>query len=110
MSRPLQQQIIARALKLIEDEAHWTSIAIARKADGRTCESIHPQAVRFCAVGALDRAAYELFGAREGKRRARKAEKFVLAANNRPHDNLPLINDQEGHAVIVAMFKVAIGS
>jgi len=62
MARPLQQQIIARALDLISHEARWTSLVIARKADGKTCEWIHPLATRFRAVGALDRAAYELLG------------------------------------------------
>jgi hypothetical protein len=34
----------------------------------------------------------------------------VLAANDRPNDSLPSINDHEGHAVIVAMFKRALAS
>lgn len=105
MARPPQQQIIARALDLISDEARWTSLVLARKADGKTCEWIHPFAARFCAIGALDRAAYELLGGAEA---ALRAEKFVLAANDRPNDSLPRINDHEGHAVIVAMFKRAL--
>jgi hypothetical protein len=32
----------------------------------------------------------------------------VLAANGRHHDSLPLINDNDGHEVIVAMLKVAL--
>jgi hypothetical protein len=36
------------------------------------------------------------------------AEAFVLAANGRHHDSLPCINDNCGHEVIVAMFKVAL--
>ena len=36
------------------------------------------------------------------------AEGFVLAANGRHHDSLPCINDNCGHEVIVAMFKVAL--
>ncbi len=108
MARPLQQQIIARALDLISDEARWTSLVIARKADGKTCEWVHPLATRFCAVGALDRAAYELLGT-GGAETALRAGKFVLAANDRPNDSLPRINDHEGHAVIVAMFRRALG-
>lgn len=109
MARPLQQQIIARALDLISDETRWTCLVIARKADGKTCEWSHPLASRFCAVGALDRAAYELLGT-GGTETALRAEKFVLAANDRPNDSLFRINDQEGHAVIVAMFERALAS
>jgi len=36
------------------------------------------------------------------------AEKFILKANNRPYDTLPCINDNEGHEVIVSMFKRAL--
>ncbi len=106
MVRPLQHEIIARALELIADEAHWTSLVIARTADGKICEWVHPLAARFCAVGALDRAAYELLGPKGDE--SLKAEKYVLAANNRATDSLPRINDHEGHAAIVSMFKYAL--
>ena len=43
-----------------------------------------------------------------GVEHAYGAEKFVLAANGRHHDSLPLINDNDGHEVIVAMLKVAL--
>ena len=107
MARPIQHQIIARALEIISDEAHWTRVFVARRADGRPCACFDPCAVRFCAVGALIRAAGELVGV-AGVERAYAAEKCVLAANGRRHDSLPRVNDSEGHEVIVAMFKVAL--
>jgi len=107
MAKSLEYQIVARALEIISDEARWTKAVVARKADGRCCEFANPLAAQFCAVGALSRAAYELLGAR-GVESTLKAVKFVLAADNRPPDSLPLINDQEGHAAIVAMFKRAL--
>ncbi len=39
-----------------------------------------------------------------------RTEKFILRANNRPHESRPRINDQEGQAVIVAMFKRALAN
>ena len=66
-----------------------------------------PRAARFCAIGALNRAARELLGV-AGVEPAYAAEAFVLAANGRHHDSLPCINDNCGHEVIVAMFKVAL--
>jgi hypothetical protein len=110
MSLPLQHQIISRALVLIEDEANWTRIYVARAADGKPCACMDKSAVRFCAIGALARAANELIEAsgEVGIAKAFAAEKFILKANNRPYDTLPCINDSEGHAVIVGMFKQAL--
>ena len=107
MSKPLQHQIIARALEIISDEEHWTRGFVARSADGRLCSCCDPRAERFCAVGALNRAAHELVKVGRAEH-AYAAEGFVLAANGRHHDSLPLINDIDGHEVIVAMFKVAL--
>ena len=107
MAKPIQHQIVARALEIISDEAHWTLTWVARRADGSPCSCFDPWAARFCAIGALNRAARELVGV-AGVDHAYKAEKFVLAANGRHYDSLPRINDNCGHEVIVAMFKVAL--
>jgi hypothetical protein len=107
MAKPLQHQIIACALELISDEANWSRGAWARTSTGKPCAWIHPHAARYCAVGALNRAAFEL--AAEGWfELAVSAEKHVKAASGIPHRDLPLVNDTEGHAVIVAMFKRAL--
>ena len=108
MAKPLQHQIIARALEIISDEAHWTRVVIARTANGSACCSRDPSAVRFCAIGALYRAASELLG--DGFEYVFKTAKFVLAANNRGNDSLPRINDVEGREAVVAMFNVALAS
>ncbi len=109
MARSLQQQIIARALDLISAEERWTCLAVARTANGSLCDCRDAAAARFCAVGAIYRASGGLLG-EEAFRFVFRAEKFILRANNRPHDSLPRINDQEGHAVIVEMFKRALAS
>jgi len=109
MSLPLQHQIISRALGLIKEEANWTSVYVARAADGKPCACMDERAMQFCAIGALVRAANELVERGEvGAAQAFKAEKFILKANNRPYDTLPCINDAEGHHTIVAMFKRAL--
>jgi hypothetical protein len=110
MSLPLQHQIISRALDLIRVERNWTTVYVARAADGRPCACMDQRAVRFCAIGALARAANELTGASGeiGIAQAFAAEKLILRANNRSYDTLPTINDTDGHATIVAMFKAAL--
>jgi len=111
MAQALQRQIIAAALTLIEDEKHWTRGAIARTADRYACAWNDPGAVRFCAVGALVRAAYDLVG-NEGQARelAIRAGRQIAAANNRQRAVLPYVNDCEGHLAVVAMFKRALAS
>ena len=111
MAQALQRQIIAAALTLIEDEEHWTRGAIARTADRYACAWNDPGAVRFCAVGALVRVAYGLV-ANEGHARelAIRAGRQIAVASNRQRCVLPYINDCEGHAATVAMFKRALAS
>src|SRR3954465_9572750 len=89
MAKPIQHQIVARALEIISDEAHWTLTWVARRADGSPCSCFDPWAARFCAIGALNRAARELVGV-AGVEHAYRAEKFVLAANGRRYDSLTI--------------------
>ena len=109
MSKPIQHQIVARAFEIIEKEERWTRLAVARRANDRMCDVADPRAVRFCAIGALRRAAQELLGG-DSLEECFSAAQFVLKANGRPDDTLPRINDHEGHAVIMAMFQRALAT
>jgi hypothetical protein len=106
MAKPLQHQIITRALDIVSDEARWTCGAIARTADGTACLPLDTGAVRFCAAGALHRASGGLLSS-NGYELAIEAEHLVRAASNEVH-GLPSINDAEGREAIVAMFKRAL--
>jgi len=106
MAKPIQHQIVARAIEIISDESKWTRCSMARMADGKVCACLDPAAASFCAVGALYRAAAILFGA-GGFDRALELEEFVLAAN-KSNVGLQFINDTEGRETVIAMFKVAL--
>jgi len=109
MAKTLQQQIIVRALELISDDSKWTEGTDARDARRRPCRVEAPEAVRFCAVGALARAAFELTGGSFAL--GDQIETAVLAANGLnglERESLSWINDQEGHERIVAMFQKAL--
>jgi hypothetical protein len=108
MAEPSHDPIIARALAIIEDGAHWTTGAMARRADRTSCACFDPEAQLFCAAGALYRAACELQGANCWVL-AQEAEQYILQMNGWPRFSLPNINDIEGHARVVAMFKKALG-
>jgi hypothetical protein len=107
MAKPLKHQVIAGALQLIVQQKNWTRGTIARSAGGVPCALLDPAAVRFCAVGALNRAAMQLTG-KEAHSLARDAEIHVLKANGLADAWLPEINDIEGHARIIALFERAL--
>ena len=80
MAKPLKHQVIAGALQLIVQQKNWTRGTIARSAGGVPCALLDPAAVRFCAIGALNRAAMQLTG-KGAQSLARDAEIHVLKAN-----------------------------
>jgi hypothetical protein len=108
MAKPIQYQIISRALAILADEGRWTKGALARRASGDPCPCFDPAAASFCAAGALYRAACELRGSNSWVL-AQEAEKQVLMANGWASMSLPDINDREGHTRIVELFKKAMG-
>src|SRR5438105_2198720 len=107
MSNSLEKRIIARALDLIVEQGHWTRGALARRSNNQPCTWSDPEAVRFCAVGGLHRAATEAIRGC-GCSRAIEAQEFIMSANNRPRDELIEINDEEGHSAVIAMFRTAL--
>ena len=107
MAKPLQHQIIGRALELIADEANWSQGAWARTASGRPCPWIHPAAKSFCAMGAINRAAHELAGL-NGYELAVSAAQLVMFASGNSRGHLPEINDMGDHAAVIAMFERAM--
>jgi hypothetical protein len=63
MNPDLEQSIIRRARTLVSTRASWTRRAEARDRDGKEVDSLSAAAVRFCAEGAVLRAAHDLTGA-----------------------------------------------
>ena len=62
MTTTLQNQVLINARALITDRAHWTSGMLACAANGRPVHWHDPSAHRWCAVGAIYRAAFDLVG------------------------------------------------
>ncbi len=101
MSLPLSKQVISRAYQLIEDPNHWTRFAHARDASGAVCQPGSETAVRFCARGALYRAASDICP--HGS-----AALFKTVAWSLPW--LALVNDLRGHAAVLKRLKKALAS
>ncbi len=108
MAQALQQQIITRALELLSDKSKWTSRAVARNAQGHPCASRDPNAVRFCAVGSLARAAYEVTGDWDNHALLGEIETTILAASGQAYFSLSLLNDHQGYEVVISMFRSAV--
>ena len=109
MAKTLQHQIIEGALHLIAEEEHWTRCSMARNREGDPCSVWDPAAVRFCAVGALWRAANELTGTLDAFELVETIAKQVVDINGRT-DCLQTCNDVEGHAAVVGMLQVALAA
>lgn len=62
MSKPLSLHVIALAWPLVEDRKTWTTHALGRDARGDSCDPLDAKAVRWCAYGALMKAAFDLTG------------------------------------------------
>jgi hypothetical protein len=60
VSKTLDHHVVARAREIIADEKHWTQFDYAQLDTSDEADPADPGAVRFCAVGALRRAAFEL--------------------------------------------------
>ena len=107
MAKTLQRQIIEGALHLIAEEERWTRCSMARNRKGDPCSVWDPAAVRFCAVGALWRAAFELTGSLDVFPVVERTALQVVASNRRA-DSLQTLNDIEGHAAVLQMFRNAL--
>jgi hypothetical protein len=108
MTTTVQKQVLINARALIADPAHWTRGTIARTANGRKVEWHDQSATKWCAMGAMYRAAYDLVG--DQKQAVRIGND--LANSIRPRrwlrGGLPLINDARGHTVVLAVFDKAL--
>jgi hypothetical protein len=60
MAKPLFTHVLELARALVADQGSWTRHALARTGNNRQCDPTDAKAVRFCAHGALVRAAYDL--------------------------------------------------
>lgn len=97
--------VLTKARELIADPDNWTQGEYARDARWRSVNPLHPEAVRWCAWGAMCRAKNTLavdydmgaFG-----RLAPRGGSILSALMN--------FNDNSTHAEVLDLFDTAIGS
>jgi hypothetical protein len=109
MARQLERQVIERARALISRHEQWRRAAYAVDANGDRVDWCAKQAVAFCAVGALRRAAYDLTSDRGHA--IMLADKIAGTMIRSRHEKLAVmkmefLNDAKGHAAVLQLFDV----
>lgn len=110
LSANLQHQVLRRARDLLSDKRKWTRYGAARSGNGAVCPPYAPDAVRFCAYGAIARAALEVTGNRQQARGlARSIEMHLLGGEraSQPNGRLCQVNDRKGYAAIIRLLDAA---
>ena len=111
VSPHLHHQILRKARGLLSDRRKWTRYGAARTGQGAICTPYAPSAVRFCAYGAIARAALEVTGNRQQARQlAKSIETQLVGVERAPHPQKRLshINDRKGYAAVISLFDAAV--
>ena len=106
MSKSLHHQIAARARTIIAEERRWVQGHLALNSKGRMADVGERDAYRFCAVGALQRAARELADDRDVADRVQAEIERFAGIPNRRFENLEAFNDSRRttHAAVIRLF------
>jgi hypothetical protein len=103
----LQQEILRKARVLLRDKRKWTRYGAARTGKGAVCPPYAPEAVKFCAYGAIARAALEVTGDTQQARRLARSIEMLLVGGGRtpqPQTRLCHVNDRKGYAAVISLF------
>jgi hypothetical protein len=106
----LQRQVIRRAREIIADPAHWLEGHFAVDAMGGRCTPACSAAVRFCAIGALWRAASEIIPDAEKAQHAANTVVDALEHLQGSYQSLKNVNDRRGHKAVLEIFDKALAS
>jgi len=94
-------EALKAARALIADPSHWTQGALARNARGNRVRPWSEHAVRWCAEGASIRVCGPNFGLRG---------RLVGVLFGDGADAPWVVNDDQGHAAVLAMYDRAIAA
>jgi hypothetical protein len=104
-----EMAIIRRAREIISEPDSWTQGESARNRSGEGVGAADYAACRWCAWGALYKAAYEMDLPGETYKRADAAADLLPPAWEGFFD-LVVINDTLGHAAVLSLFDKALAA
>jgi hypothetical protein len=105
MTATARKKLLLNARALIADPAHWTRGVLACTGNGRPVMWHDREACRWCALGAIQRAASDLLG--DEKQSMRVADEVINSWFPR---NLSAVNDTQGHAAVLELFDKALAT
>lgn len=114
MAKPLPTIIVQGAIEILSDRKRWCRFSEAQDKDSYDVEPTNKAAVSFCAIGALQRAAFDLTGdSKESRKLQRDLQQSIedMTADGAKYDNdeglLDGINDRSprGRTRILNVFK-----
>ena len=108
MTTTVQKQVLINARALIADPAHWTRCTLACTEDDRVVDWYDRSATKWCAQGAIYRAAYHLVGDRKEATRIGKEVAKSICPRRWLFGSLATFNDGRGHAAVLAVFDKAL--
>ena len=105
-----EREIVRRAREIISEPEQFSRVYFARGWADESVDFADPRATKFCAVGALQRAAFEMTGDRsEAYAAAQGVQEVVRAARvGGDASSLMEINDREGHEAVLELFDAAL--
>jgi hypothetical protein len=111
VSPNLHYQVLRKAREILRDKRKWTRYGSARTGNGTVCPPYATQAVKFCAYGAIARAALEVTGDRQQARQlARSIEMQIVGSERVPHPQkrLSYVNDHKGYSAVLGLFDAGV--
>jgi hypothetical protein len=116
MAQPLIDHVLKDARSIIADRRRRLRGAEAVTAEGVECDPC-ADAVRFCAIGALIRSAFELTGNGERAHRigwqvageVAKAANLPVVDEDEPGWSLAVLSDHRGQAAVLRAIDALIG-
>jgi hypothetical protein len=108
MTTTVQKQVLISARALIADPARWIQRMYACTASGQKVAWYDQSASKWCAMGALYRAAYDLLGDPKEATLIGNAAAKSIRPRRRFRGGLPALNDTQGHAAVLAAFDEAL--
>src|SRR4051812_1099310 len=99
MSKIIEAVVIERAIKLIE--SGWCQCTEARDADEDRVSWCSKRAVRFCAMGAIKRAARDVTGRKDVK----LARNIIRSFDAMTEAGIMAVNDLDGKELVLKVMR-----
>jgi hypothetical protein len=113
MAKPIQHQVVEGARALIVNPSQWCRVDEAQMRFRFPCSALDSRARRYCAIGALNRTAFDLVGNPQGA--IDLAHKVGMLITGKADSiaatrELVVVNDCYGHAAVLSSFDRALAS